>query len=63
MFFEMIILAIQAIKRAGIVKDSQIFITILRSAGNGILRVTAPLPAGTDKICDTVCGKGVIVVG
>jgi hypothetical protein len=36
MFFEVIILAVKAIKRTGIVKDGQIFIAILRPFGNGI---------------------------
>jgi hypothetical protein len=63
MFFEVIILAVQAIKRAGIVKDGQVVIAVLRTAGNGISRVTAPLAAGTYKISYTICGKGVIVGG
>jgi len=63
MFFKVIILTVQAIKRAGIVKDSQVFIAVLRTAGNGISRVTAPLAACTDKICYTVRGKRIIVGG
>jgi len=62
MFFEVIILAVKAIKRTGIVKDGQVFITILRPVGNGISRVAGPLTTGTDKIRYTVRGKGIMVI-
>lgn len=63
MFFEVIILAVEAIKRTGIVKDGQVFITILRPVGNGMSRVAGPLTTGTDKIRYTVRGKGIMVTG
>jgi len=57
-----IILTVKTIKGTGIVKNGQIFIPVLRPAGDGILRVTAPLTAGAYKIRYTICWEWVIVV-
>jgi len=58
-----IILAVQTIKGTGMIKDGQIFVTIFRSIGNGVKRITTSCTCWTDEVPHTIGGKGIIVVG
>jgi len=55
------VLAEQAIKGAGLIKDSQVLISTLSSSGIGKLRVTSPGSTGTDPISYAVGGQSIIV--
>jgi hypothetical protein len=57
------ILAIQTVEGASVIKHSQIGMTMLGSVGCSILGIPTPGAAGTDKTSDTVAGQGVIIIG
>jgi hypothetical protein len=44
------------------IKDSQVFVAIFRSLGNGVLGMTASCPCGTDKVSHTIGGQGIVIV-
>jgi hypothetical protein len=62
LLFKMMVLAEQTVKRAGMIKDSQIFMLIFGSLDIGIPRIPATGPAGTNKVSHTVGGKRIIIV-
>jgi hypothetical protein len=55
------ILAKQAIERASLIENSQIFVTIFGSIAIGKLGIASACPTGTHPICYTVSGQGVII--
>jgi len=55
------VLAEQAIKGAGLIKDSQVLIAIFSSLRIGKLRVTSPGSTGTDPISYAVGGQGIVI--
>ena len=59
---ELMVLAVQAVKGTGMVKNRQIAITDFRSFGNRILGVSAAGTRRADKIAHTVGGQRVKVV-
>jgi hypothetical protein len=50
------ILAIQTVEGASMIKDGQIVVAMLGSVGYSILRIATPGAAGTDKTADAVAG-------
>jgi hypothetical protein len=56
---EVIVLAVQTIEGAGLIKNGQIPVPILRSGRNRIPGIAASGSTGTYKIAHTVGGKGV----
>ncbi len=59
---ELMVLAVQAVKGTGMVKNCQIAVPDFRSSGNRILGVSAAGTGRTDKIAHTVSGQRVKVV-
>jgi hypothetical protein len=59
LFPEMIVLAVQTVEGAGLIKNGQIPISILRPGRNCIPRIAASGSTGTHKIAHTVGGKGI----
>jgi len=55
-------LTVQTVERAGVVKDSKVFMTVLRAIGDSIFGVAAPRSRWTDKVPYTVGGQGVVIV-
>ena len=60
---KMVILTVQTIKPAGMIKYGQIFITVFRALGCGIFGISAARASGADKVPHTVGGKGIIIEG
>jgi hypothetical protein len=56
------VLAIQTVEGASMIKHGQIGMTMLGSVRYGIVRISTPGAAGTDKTSDTVAGQGVIII-
>ena len=56
------ILTIKTVERAGVVKDSKVFMTILRAIGCSIFWVAAPRSRRADKVPHTVGGQGIVIV-
>jgi hypothetical protein len=61
--FELIVLTIETIKGAGVIKYGQVVVPVLRTSTHGVLWITTAGATGTDKIAYAVCGQGIIVVG
>lgn len=61
--FKMVVLAVQTIKPAGMIEDSQILITVFRTVDSRISGVPAARTSRTNKIPHTVGGKGIVIVG
>jgi len=59
---KMIILTVQAVKGAGMVKNRQVAVTDLGSSGNRILRKTAAGTGRANKITHTVRGQRIVVI-
>jgi len=55
------VLAKQAIKRAGLIEDSQVLVAMFSSLGIGKLRVASSSAARTDPIGYAVGGQGIVV--
>jgi hypothetical protein len=55
------ILAKEAIKRAGVVKNSQVFVAVFGSLSISKMGVAGPGPPGADPIGDAVSGQGIII--
>ena len=55
------VLAEQAIKGAGLIKDSQVFIAIFSSLRIGKPGITSPGSTGTDPVSDAVGGQSIII--
>jgi hypothetical protein len=60
---KMVILTVQTIKPAGLIKYGQILIVVLRSFGSRISGIPAARTSRADNISHTVGGKKVIIVG
>ena len=60
---KMVILTVQAIKPAGMIKYCQILITVFSTFGGRISRISAACTSRTDKVPHTVGGKRIIIVG
>jgi hypothetical protein len=56
------ILTIQTVEGASMIKHGQIGMTVFGSVGYGIVRISTPGAAGADKTSDTVAGQGVIII-
>jgi hypothetical protein len=61
--FVVIILAVEAIKGAGMIEDGKVFVTIFGSFGEGVGWMTAPCPCWADKVPHTIGGKGIVIIG
>ena len=55
------VLAEQAVKGAGLIKDGQVLIAIFSSTGIGEPGVTSPGATGTHPVSDTIGGQGIII--
>lgn len=60
---KMVVLTVQTIKPAGIIKYCQILITVFRAFGSRISGISAARTSRADKVPHTVGGKGIIIVG
>ena len=60
---KMVVLTIQTIKPACMIKYGQILITVFRAFGSRIFGISAARTSRADKISHTVGGKGIIIVG
>lgn len=60
---KMVVLTVQTIKPAGMIKYGQILITVFRAFGSRISGISAARTSRADKVPHTVGGKGIIIVG
>jgi hypothetical protein len=60
---KMVVLTVQTIKPAGMIKYGQILITVFSTFGSRISGISAARTSRTDKVPYTVGGKGIIIVG
>jgi hypothetical protein len=60
---KMVVLTIQTIKPASMIKYGQILITVFSAFGSRIFGISAARTSRADKVPHTVGGKGIIIVG
>jgi hypothetical protein len=61
--FKMVVLTVQTIKSAGMIKYGQILIAVFGTFGSRISGISAARTSGTDKVSHTVGGKSIIIKG
>jgi len=62
-FSVMPVLTEKTVESATVIENSQVFISIFRALGIGVMRETCTSPARTDPICNTIRRQGIIIPG
>lgn len=57
------VLTEDTVKVAGLIKDGQIFVSILRARGIGVSRIPALTAPGTNPCCTAIGRKGIVIPG